>query len=176
MTRAERWITGSIGALVVLVGVVGAIWYSSQTSRDIHPAPTSTPATPSEQSPSVKNEAPAASTKTALTSPRGVTIKLDAPLENHVIASPLTITGQVPGNWSFEASFPIILKASDGTVITQTSAHLTGDWMTTAYVPFTATLTYTTTATTGELVFNRDNPSGLAEKDDAVVIPVRLSE
>ena len=175
MTRAGRWITGSIGALVVLVIIGGAAWYSYEAGRRTQPAPTPSPTTPAEPK-QPATEQPSSSTKTEFSSRRGVVIKLDTPLENHVVTSPLTVTGQVPGNWSFEASFPVMLRTADGTVLAQAPAHLTGDWMTTDYVPFTVTLEFTTSATTGELVLKKDNPSGLADKDDEVTIPVQFTK
>lgn len=90
------------------------------------------------------------------------------------ITSPLNITGQARGNWYFEASFPIELQDKDGKVLAQHYAEAEGEWMTTEFVPFTATLTFPPQqkGTTGTLMLRKDNPSGLAENEDALVIPV----
>lgn len=109
-------------------------------------------------------------------SDKGVIIKLDRRLDNTAVTIPLTIGGEVPGNWSFEADFPIELQAADGTVVVTEPATLQGDWMTTNYVPFKVTLNFTNTveATTGRLILHKSNPSGLAENDDKVTIPIRF--
>jgi hypothetical protein len=77
--------------------------------------------------------------------------------------------------WYFEASFPIRLVDAKGNIILQTHAQAQGEWMTENFVPFTSTLTWSstsTTATSGVLIFMRDNPSGLPENDAEVRIPI----
>ncbi|MEK7614829.1 MAG: Gmad2 immunoglobulin-like domain-containing protein, partial [Patescibacteria group bacterium] len=78
--------------------------------------------------------------------------------------------------WYFEASFPVELQDKNGNVIAQGPAQAQGDWMTDAYVPFEATLTFTKPADgeTGTLILRKDNPSGLPEHDDFVKIPVKF--
>jgi len=87
-------------------------------------------------------------------------IQVTSPQPNDHVTSPLSITGQAKG-WYFEASFPVKLLDQYGNVLAQGPAQATGNWMTTSFVPFTASLTYAATATgTGTLVFEKDNPSG----------------
>ncbi|HRZ30517.1 MAG TPA: DUF333 domain-containing protein [Candidatus Paceibacterota bacterium] len=98
------------------------------------------------------------------------------------ITSPLKITGEVRGNWSFEASFPIILTNWDGLIIAEVPARLLGDWMTTDFVPFEAELKFTKPAnptnqdyaSKGSLILKKDNPSGLPEHDAAYELPIRF--
>jgi len=127
-----------------------------------------------QQQPPSRVEQP--STK-EFTSPKGIVARLNNWTTKQRVASPLTITGEIPGNWSFEASFPVNLADSEGKTIAQHSAHLEGDWMTTDYVPFTATLTFTapTENKNGTLVLHKDNPSGLPQNDDAIEIPVTFN-
>jgi hypothetical protein len=109
------------------------------------------------------------------TSLKGTPITLENWSANPDVSSPLKIQGSVPGNWSFEASFPVQLTDSDGTVLAQAVAQLEGDWMTEEMVPFKVTLAYERPEGTnrqGFLVLNKDNPSGLPENDDSVTIPV----
>lgn len=107
-------------------------------------------------------------------------IKLTSPLPNAEITSPVTITGEARGTWYFEASFPVFLTDWDGKIIAQGIATAKSDWMTTEFVPFTATLTYKTSDISGQysnrgtLILKKDNPSGLPEHDDALEIPVLL--
>ncbi len=104
-------------------------------------------------------------------------IQLSNPRPNQVISTPLTITGQARGNWFFEATFPIQLVNWDGLIIADGYATAQGDWMTTEFVPFTATLTfeYPTVYDRGALILQKSNASGLPEYDDALEIPVRFS-
>jgi hypothetical protein len=110
-------------------------------------------------------------------SEKGVEIKINDWSDNKQISSPITITGEVPGNWSFEASFPVVLVDWDGLIIAEKPATLTGDWMTTDYVPFSVTLEFDkpTVKNNGSIILQRDNPSGLPENDDAVEIPIIYS-
>lgn len=100
-------------------------------------------------------------------------IMVTSPLPNTKIKSPLQITGNARGTWFFEASFPIMLVDANGKTIAQSPAKATGEWMTTEFVPFTDTLTWSkNTATSGMLILKRDNPSGLPENDSEIRIPV----
>jgi hypothetical protein len=109
-------------------------------------------------------------------SKNGVEIHLSKFESGDSIASPLTLTGEVPGTWSFEASFPVVLKDADGLVIAQEPAKLQGDWMTNDFVSFQVKLTFNKPAAkTGFLILQKDNPSGLVENDDSLEIPVRFN-
>ncbi|MEI6528440.1 MAG: Gmad2 immunoglobulin-like domain-containing protein [bacterium] len=103
-------------------------------------------------------------------------IHVSNPIANTVIASPLIIKGEAKGPWFFEASFPVVLKDSKGVIIAQGIAQAQSDWMTTGFVPFTATLNFTkpSSGTTGTLIFKKDNPSGLPQNDDALEIQVKF--
>jgi len=107
-------------------------------------------------------------------------IRLTSPLPNAEVTSPLTITGEARGNWYFEASFPVMLTDWDGKILAEGFATAHGEWMTTDFVPFTATITFATAdisgqyANRGTLILKKDNPSGLPEHDDALEIPVVL--
>ena len=104
-------------------------------------------------------------------------IRLDVPQPGQKVTSPLLIKGTARGTWFFEASFPIVLIDARGVVLAQGHAQAKSDWMTTAFVPFEATLniivpTSTQITRTGTLILRKDNPSGLVEKDDALTVPV----
>lgn len=109
------------------------------------------------------------------TSQHGVKLKVYWPVSNAKVASPVVVVGQVPGNWSFEASFPVQLKDSKGNVVAQAPAQLLGDWMTDQPVPFLVKLEYSSAEIgNGKLLLIKDNPSGLPANDDSVSIPVEL--
>lgn len=105
-------------------------------------------------------------------------IVLTEPLPNDTVESPLVISGSARGSWFFEASFPVFLTDWDGLIIADGIATAQGDWMTSEFVPFTATLNYTLATSSysnkGTLILQKDNPSGLPEHDDALEIPVML--
>lgn len=102
-----------------------------------------------------------------------VQIEIYTPLSGAKISSPLIVSGRVPGNWSFEANFPISIQDSTGKVVAYSIAQVLGDWMTTDLVPFTATLTWENNSVkTGNLILNNDNPSALKENEDSLSIPI----
>ncbi len=95
---------------------------------------------------------------------------------NATVASPLIVRGEARGNWYFEASFPVRLYDANGKELAVGIAQAQGEWMTTEYVPFETILTFSTPTTqTGTLVLEKDNPSGLPEHDNSLVIPVRFT-
>lgn len=102
-------------------------------------------------------------------------IVLTLPQPNTIVTSPLELTGEARGNWYFEASFPVKLLDADGNVLAQIPAQAQGDWMTENFVPFKTTLEFTAPATdTGTLVLEKDNPSGLPEHADSLIVPVKF--
>jgi len=113
-------------------------------------------------------------TTRSFTSTRGVTIEIDNWTDDIQLASPVTITGKVPGSWTFEASFPVALKDGAGNTLAQAPASLKGDWMTDNLVPFTVTFQFIkpTSTAAGSLVLHKDNPSGIAANDDSLIVPV----
>ena len=111
------------------------------------------------------------------TSQKGVAITLTSPSPNTAVTSPLSVTGEAPGYWYFEASFPIELLDASGALIVQGVATAQDEWMTEAMVPFIATLEFAPGdyGESGTLVLRKDNPSGLPENDDSMEIPVQFA-
>ena len=103
-------------------------------------------------------------------------IRIDTPRPQQTVVGPIIVSGQARGTWFFEASFPVTLLTTDGTVLVQTHAQASSEWMTEDFVPFTATIpvpeNFTGAAT---LVLERDNPSGLAENSDALYVPITIT-
>ncbi len=101
-------------------------------------------------------------------------IVIDSPLPDTVVTKDLVITGKARGQWFFEASFPIQVLDKDGTIIATGIGEAKGDWMTTEFVPFTATIkvpdSYTGTLT---IVLNKDNPSDMRENDASISFSVK---
>ena len=98
------------------------------------------------------------------------------PRPNDTITSPLVIEGEARGYWFFEASFPVALLDGDGNEIAIGIAQAQSEWMTNDFVPFEATLQFTNPVSgNGTLILHRDNPSGLPENDDELIMPVNFS-
>lgn len=106
-------------------------------------------------------------------------IRITSPRSGDTVRSPLTLTGEARGNWFFEASAPVELQDANGKKLAQGFITAQGEWMTTNFVPFTGTLTWTATSTgtttAARVVFMNDNPSGLPSLQKSVVVPVTLS-
>ncbi len=97
------------------------------------------------------------------------------PLSNAKVISPIYLKGEAKGNWFFEASFPVSVVDANGTVLGGSIATAKGDWMTTSFVPFEATITFKTpTTAAGWIVLTKDNPSGLPENDDEERMPIKF--
>lgn len=118
---------------------------------------------------------PVDETPTATSTPEAF-IKVTEPISGATIKSPLTIEGEARGTWYFEASFPVKLLDANGNMLAQAPAQAQGEWMTTDFVPFSVTLTFTkATTSTGVLVLEKDNPSGLPENAMEYRIPVKFA-
>lgn len=148
-----------IGIAVLVLG--GLLWYGLQQTPEVQ-APTDTESLAPEPKPATKDDL----------------ITVTAPLPKAQVSSPIQITGMARGNWYFEGSFPITLTNWDGLIIAEGYATAQGEWMTTEYVPFTASLAYTLPPETpyrrGFLILHKDNPSGEPQFDNAIEIEVAL--
>jgi immunoglobulin-like protein involved in spore germination len=140
---------------LVLIAAGAAAWWFFVKSDSQMPKPTTTPA---QATPLADNQ-----------------MVVDYPLPGSYISSPLVVKGKARGTWFFEASFPIVLADWDGKIIAEGHVNALSDWMTTDFVPFEGTLTFTKSAgnnNRGFLILRKDNPSGLSQYDDAREITV----
>lgn len=100
-------------------------------------------------------------------------IEVTSPASGSLVASPVSITGKARGGWYFEASFPIQVIGNDGKVLGEGYAQAEGDWMTTGFVPFRASVSFNPGASaSGVIRLHKDNPSGLPENAAFVEVPV----
>jgi hypothetical protein len=85
------------------------------------------------------------------------------------------LSGEARGYWFFEASFPFEIVSKDGEQLFSHYATAEEEWMTEEFVPFTSEFVlsggeeYVGPAT---LILRRDNPSGLSENDDELIVPI----
>lgn len=147
--------------IIISVVIIGG-WNMRQTWHRSNPSPTTTTST-SEEPPIVT------------TSTQEELIHVSTPRPGDVITSPLVVEGEARGQWYFEASFPVKIVDGNGKVLGSTPAQAQGEWMTKEFVPFKAELSFVTSTTeTGELILEKDNPSGLPENADEIRIPIRF--
>lgn len=100
-------------------------------------------------------------------------IRIDSPVKNQKINSPVAVSGEARGQWYFEASFPIQILDEDGTILGSGIGQAQGEWTTTDFVPFTGEISFIKPkGQIGSIIFKKDNPSGLPQNDDSVSIPV----
>lgn len=109
---------------------------------------------------------------------RDTLIAVETPPPGAVIESPLTIRGRARGSWFFEGDFPILLKDAGGNVIARSYVTAETEWMTTDFVDFSGSLSFTNPrrGSRGTLVFVKDNPSDQAKLDDSTAIPVFFAD
>ncbi|MDD5721287.1 MAG: Gmad2 immunoglobulin-like domain-containing protein [Candidatus Pacebacteria bacterium] len=102
-------------------------------------------------------------------------IRVFSPQPNDVIKNSIDIKGEARGNWFFEASFPIKLINTEGKEVPLSQGYImtSANWMTTDFVPFEQVVTFhTQKAGKGKLILMKDNPSGLPQNADELVIPI----
>lgn len=107
--------------------------------------------------------------------PKERAIIVEIPKKNNVVASPLEIKGRAKGTWYFEGDFPVKLLDGNGKEIAVSFATAKGEWMTEEFVEFEALIEFQDIVTaTGTLVLEKDNPSGLPEYKEELVIPIQF--
>lgn len=129
----------------------------------------------SQTVPSVPSPSPVESTSPVpSTEPSEVT--LTSPLPNSTISSPLTISGQAPGTWFFEANIVGVLESTDGVEIARVPLQAQGEWMTEGLVTFEGDMTFAVPSgvTDGKIIIENDNPSGLPENSKSAEFPVQF--
>lgn len=105
-------------------------------------------------------------------------IRLEYPVSEQIItSSPILLQGQARGNWFFEASFPVEIMDMNGNLLHIGIATAQNEnWMTTNFVPFTASLELENDFQGPALiVLHKHNPSDYRELDDALMVPIRIN-
>ena len=104
-------------------------------------------------------------------------IRVTTPIANALNSSGYEVTGEARGYWYFEASFPVEVHDTYGTLLGTAIAQAQTDWMTENFVPFKATITFSSpTTSNGKIVLEKDNPSGLPQHDDKLELPISFSK
>lgn len=100
-----------------------------------------------------------------------------SPKSGDTITGPLVIKGYIPKSWTFEGQFQMKLLDSQRRIIIQDRVPVEWDnenKKDTLY--FVESYNYHTSATSGFLVLENDNPSGLPEKQKNIEILVNFSK
>ncbi len=163
---------------VIILGIFGYLWARNPGTGTVPIITTSTSGGNNTTTPPIVNPTPTPNSTS--TSGEGgssdTMIRVTSPTPNQLVTSPIRVTGQARGNWYFEASFPLKVVDANGNQIGVGYAQAQGDWMTENFVPFVGTITFTTSSSaTGELVLEKDNPSGLPQNADERRIPIRFN-
>lgn len=102
-------------------------------------------------------------------------IRVEKPTVGSTVSFPLEITGETRGNWFFEAEFTVRL-VQNGNELALAIVKAQGEWMTSDYVPFSATMNFDAEGHSGaaSLVFKNNNASGKPELDKEFSMPVEI--
>lgn len=102
-------------------------------------------------------------------------IRVEKPIAGSTVSFPLEISGEAKGNWFFEAEFTVHLFRN-GNELAVAIVKAQDDWMTSDYVPFSATMNFDAEGYTGDaaLIFRNNNASGKPELDKEFTLPVRI--
>lgn len=154
-------LTGLIAIIVIIGGVILWVVFGPSAAQ----APSNTQATTTVE------QTGNTSTSTASIADRVV---IDAPKSGATVPKIFTVTGKAPGNWYFEASFPIEVRNASGTVVATGHATALTDWMTIDDVAFKADITVASYKGPATLVLMNDNPSGDPERQFQKSIPITI--
>jgi len=137
---------GFVVLLIVAIGAGAAYWYLQSRETPV---------------------------STEYTSKHGDSVTINSPKAGDRITSPLTVSGVVPGPWSFEANFPVEIVDADHKKVAEGYATVKGDWMTTKPIGFTATVPFKPPVTDdGFVIIHKANPAGDQATDDSVEVPI----
>jgi len=152
--------------IILLIVIVILSWLLFMT-----PTPSSTGTVATSTTASTETSTQTTATTTTVRTVPTVT----SPTTGQIVSKTFTATGEAPGNWYSEAVFPIQVRDADNNVIGHGQAQAQGDWMTTAMVPFSASVTIDTSYIgAASLVLLKDNPSGLPQNDDSITVPITI--
>ncbi len=100
---------------------------------------------------------------------------ISQPTKNQILANQANIQGRASGDWFFEAEFTVDLVDDQMQVIESTQLSTSQDWMTKQLVDFSGSIAFDKPQSSiGYLLFQKSNPSGMAENDYLVSWPVEF--
>jgi len=99
-------------------------------------------------------------------------VKISSPLPGAEVDKNLEVRGEARGGWYSEGTFPVQVHDSANNRIGGGTAKSESDWMTTEFVPFSASISVEGYSGPAVIALLKSNPSGLPENDDSVSIPI----
>jgi hypothetical protein len=100
-------------------------------------------------------------------------LRLEEPLPNMNVSSPLIVEGEARGYWFFEGDAPVKLVDKNEKILGRGYISAKGEWMTEDFVPFKGRIEFTAPDDErGYLVLERSNASGKPEHDRIYRLPV----
>ncbi len=94
-----------------------------------------------------------------------------------LVESPVFVGGEARGSWYFEASFSARVVDSNGNTLGRGTMETPLNWMTEDFVAFRGYIPFDEpTTTTGTVVLEKANPSGMPENADELRIPVEFGD
>gem|GEM_PF-1576516 len=171
-----RWQFWLIGLAVLVLAIVGGFLVFRDWNKSItKPSPSEVVETENNAviSNYQNNQSTSNQSKT-FTSQKGVLITLEN--FNEKLTCPLIIRGAVTGTWFFEAEFQAQIISSETTLANLIARATNENWMTEAPVNFVIEYDCSNCLanTQLQLKLQKNNPSGLPEFDDSVIIPISL--
>lgn len=152
-----------IAVVVALAAFAAGIWYT----REYAQAPA-----PFTETPDTKTPTPEAPKATYINASAD-RIVVDSPKPGEAVGTSFSVIGKARGGWYFEASFPLQVLSSQGSLLKEMPVQADGEWMTESFVPFSETVTLPPgTKGAAMLVLKNDNASGLPENDASISIPI----
>lgn len=97
------------------------------------------------------------------------------PLPNELVQSPIIVRGDAKASWFDRGEFTVKLLDANQKVITAVGATALGSTNTTSYIPYIATVNFSTQAQRGYLVLQKDDPDGGPAEAASIIIPVRFT-
>ncbi len=152
---------------------------TGETSKQTAATVTVVPSTQATSGEGVNTQAAANVPGTAVevktgTAAEGKNISVKSPLIGDLVKSPLTVKGTAE-NWYFEGTFPVKLFDDAGNVLATGQAKALTDWTKGGKIDFEAKLEFEPgKAVKGNLLLEKDNPSGLLQMAASISVPVRF--
>ena len=169
--------------LILIVGVVGAVFGYLQYQRRVNISRVSSYDECLSYSDSLNSYPPRCNTPDGRTFTENIGNELEMideimvtnPRPNQPIKNPTTIQGRARGSWFFEGRLSAELADDNNKQLGSIVLVAEGEWMTDEFVQFKGDLTYIKPESgKGTLFIHKENPSGQPENDKKLIIPVKF--
>ncbi len=152
--------------IIIAIVIIFGGWKLAHNTTSSSPTASSTPTATQQQA--------AANLPNLGTQATADDIVVSTPASGASVASPIQLSGKARGSWFFEGSAPVAVVDLNGTILGRGTIQAQGEWMTTDFVPFKGSVSFSPTSSTtaAALLFMNDNPSGLASTSKYMALPI----